>query len=305
MIMRFLKQVKRIGRGRGFLLVFLVPAVLWILVFRYFPIAYLADMSLHTGSVGMSKYVGLDNYRAALSDPIFRTAVLHTIEYTVVLVVLQLSLALLIAIGINSLRRKWARDTALTLYFLPLVASTAAMSLVFVYLYDPIFGVLNYGLTAIGLPAQGYLHSPPQALYAVVAMSLWKGLGFPVIIYLAALLAIPRELIEATAVDGASAWHRFWKLTLPLLRPTTTLLVVIQGVESLQVFTPVFVMTGSSGTPPGGPDNSTTVWSIQIYQDAFELNRLGYGAALAILMFIVVGVVMVFQIRKFRSGWKY
>ncbi len=305
MIMRFLKQVKRTGGRHGFLLVVLVPAVLWILVFRYLPIAYLADMSLHTGTVGQSKYVGLDNYRAALSDSTFHTAVLHTIEYTVLLVVVQLSLALLIAIGINSLRRQWWRQTVLTLYFLPLVASTAAMSLVFVYIYDPIDGVLNYGLTALGLPAYGYLHSPTQALYAVVAMSLWKGLGFPVIIYLAALLAIPRELIEAAAVDGARAWHRFWQLTLPLLRPTTTLLVVILGVESLQVFTPVYVMTGTAAAPPGGPDNSTTVWSLQIFEEAFELNKLGYGSALAILMFIVVGAVMVIQIKKFRSGWKY
>lgn len=303
--MRHFGRVRRTVGRHGFLLVVLVPAVLWVLVFRYFPIAYLADMSLHSGTVGRSKYVGLGNYREALSDGTFHMAVLHTVEYTVILVIVQLSLALLIAVGINSLGRQWIRQTVLTLYFLPLVASTAAMALVFVYIYDPIYGVLNYGLTAVGLPAQGYLHSPTQALYAVVAMSLWKGLGFPVIIYLAALLAIPRELIEATTIDGAGAWHRFWRLTIPLLRPTTILLVVIQGVESLQVFTPVYVMTGTAGSPPGGPNNSTTVWSLQIFEEAFELNKLGYGAALAVLMFIIVGTVMLFQIKKIRSGWKY
>jgi ABC-type sugar transport system permease subunit len=303
--MRFLKQLKRTAGRHGFLLVVLTPAVAWILVFRYLPIAYLADLSLQTGAAAKSKYVGDANYRAAVSDSIFHTAVLHTVEYTVMFIGVQLPLALLIAVGINSLRRQSARQAVLTLYFLPLVASMAAMAVVFVYLYHPIYGLLNYGLTSVGLPPLSYLHSQTQALPAVAAMSVWKSLGFPVIIFLAGLLSIPRELYNAAAVDGAGAWRRFWRITLPLLRPTTTLLLVIQGVESLRVFTPVYVMTGTNASPPGGPNNSTLVWSLDIFQQAFQDNRFGYAAALAMFMFVVVSVFMVIQVKTTRAGWEY
>ncbi len=305
MVVRFLKQLKRTAGRHAFLLVVLTPAVLWILAFRYFPIAYLADLSLQTGAAGRSKYVGVANYQAALSDSIFHTAVLNTIEYTVLFLVVQLPLALLIAVGINSLRRQSVRQVVLTLYFLPLVASTAAMAVVFVYLYHPVYGLLNYGLMSIGLPALSYLHSSTQALPAVAAMAVWKTLGFPVIIFLAGLLSIPRELYDAAAVDGAGAWLRFWGITLPLLRPTTTLLLVIQGVESLRAFTPVYVMTATSGSAAGGPNNSTLVWSLDIFQLAFQFNRFGYAAALAMFMFIVVAIFMVIQVKTTRAGWEY
>lgn len=299
------RQLKQTAGRHGFLLVVLTPAVLWILAFRYWPIAYLADLSLQTGAAGRSKYVGVANYQAALSDGVFHTAVLHTVEYTVMFIIVQLPLALLIAVGINSLRRQSARQAVLTLYFLPLVASTAAMAVVYVYLYHPVFGLLNYGLTSIGLPALSYLHSPTQALPAVAAMAVWKTIGFPVIIFLAGLLSIPRELYDAAAVDGAGAWSRFWLITLPLLRPTTTLLLLVQGVESLRVFTPVYVMTGTSSSPAGGPNNSTLVWSLDIFQQAFEFNSFGYAAALAMFMFVVVAALMFVQIKTTRAAWDY
>ena len=305
MVVRFLEELRlRIGR-HGFLLVVLTPAVLWILAFRYFPIAYLADLSLQTGAAGRSKYVGFANYQAAFSDSTFHSAILHTIEYMAMFIVVQLPLALLIALGISSLRRRPVRQAVLTLYFLPLVASTAAMAVVFVYIYHPIYGLLNDALASIGLPALSYLHSPSQALAAVVAMSVWKTLGFPVIIFLAGLLSIPRELYDAGAVDGAGAWDRFWRITLPLLRPTITLLLAIQGVESLRVFTPVYVMTATGSSPPGGPNDSTLVWSLDIFQLAFQFNRFGYAAALAMFMFVIVAVVMVIQVKTTRAGWEY
>ena len=131
--------------------------------------------------------------------------------------VVQLPLALLIAVGIDSMRRDSARQTVLTLYFLPLVTSTVATAVVFVYLYHPVYGLLNYGLTSLGLPALSYLHDPSQALPAVTGMAIWKSLGFPVIIFLAGLQSIPRELYDAASVDGAGAWSRFRGITLPLL----------------------------------------------------------------------------------------
>ena len=299
-VVRVGKRLKRTARRHLFLLVVLTPATIWILAFRYLPITYLADLSVQTGAAGQSKYVGGANYREALSDSIFHTAVIHTVEYTVMFLAVQLPLALLIALGINSLRRESARQTALTLYFLPLVTSTVAAAVIFVYLYQPVYGLLNYVLTSIGLPGLSYLNSPTQALPAVTAMAVWKSLGFPVIIFLAGLQSIPRELYQAAAVDGAGAWRRFRRITLPLLRPTIMLVLVIQGVESLRVFTPVYVMTGTSGAAPGGPNNSTLVWSLDIYQQAFQFFRFGYAAALAMIMFVVVAVFMVIQVKVTR-----
>jgi multiple sugar transport system permease protein len=299
------ERVKRMLGRHAFLLLVLTPAVVWILAFRYFPIGYLADLSLQTGAAGQSHFVGGANYEEALSDGVFHTALVHTIEYAVLFLVVQLPLALLVAVGCDALRRESARQTVLTLYFLPLVTSTVATAVVFVYLYHPVYGLLNYGLKAVGLPALAYLHDPTQALPAVTAMAVWKSLGFPVIIFLAGLQSIPRELYDAASVDGAGAWSRFRRITLPLLRPTTTLLLVIQGVESLRVFTPVYVMTGTSSSSPGGPANATIVWSLDIFQQAFQFNRLGYAAALAMCMFIVVAVFMVIQVKVTRAKWEY
>jgi multiple sugar transport system permease protein len=304
-VVRFFAHLREKAVRHGFVLVVLTPAVLWILAFRYLPIAKLGDLSLQTGAAGRSDYVGGANYKEALSDSIFHTALIHTVEYTVLFLVVQLPLALLIAAGIDALRRESARRTVLTLYFLPLVTSTVATAVVFVYLYHPVYGLLNLGLKSMGLPALSYLNDPTQALPAVTAMAVWKSLGFPVIIFLAGLQSIPRELYDAAAVDGAGVWSRFRRITLPLLRPTTTLLLVIQGVESLRVFTPVYVMTGTSSSPPGGPANSTIVWSLDIFQQAFQFNRLGYASALAMLMFIVVAIFMVIQVKVSRVGTEY
>jgi len=299
------KQLKRFFSRHGFVLLVLAPAVAWILLFRYLPIARLADLSLQTGAAGNSAYVGGANYQEAFSDPIFKTAVVHTFQYAALFLLVQLPLALIIALGINSLRRQFWRQTVLTMYFLPLVTSTVASAVVFVYLYHPIYGLLNYGLTSIGLPGLKYLTDPTQALPAVAFMAIWKSLGFPVIIFLAGLLTIPRELYDAAAVDGANAWSQFRRITLPLLRPTTTLLILIQGIESLRAFTPVFAMTSKSGSKPGGPGNSTMVWSLHIYQQAFQFNRLGYASALAVFLLGVVVVFMVIQFRFTRVKWEY
>lgn len=299
-----LAAVRRGLRRRGwtpFLLAVLVPAILWLLVLRYLPIAYLGSLSLENTSGGSSTFVGLANYQAAFSDDLFRRAVLNTIEYTILLLGIQVPLALLIAVGIDSIKNRRARDTVLTLYFMPLVTSTVASAVVFVFLFHPAYGLFNYVLGSLGLPTLSYLQDPTTALPSVAIMDVWKTLGFPVIIFLAGLQTISPELYDAASVDGAGALARLRHITLPLLKPTLILVLVMQGIETLRVFTPVYAMTGTAGRSPGGPINSTLVWSLYVYFQAFKFNAFGYAAALAMLMFVVVAVGMVIQIAVARS----
>jgi ABC-type sugar transport system permease subunit len=296
-------RVRRtLGRhGWGpFVFIVLVPALIWIIVLRYLPIAYLASLSVQTGAAGNSAYVGLANYQAAAADAVFRKAVFNTGEYMVMLLAIQIPLALLIAVGIDSIKNRTARDTVLTLYFMPLVTSTVASAVVFVFLYHPAYGLFNFILGSVGLPTLAYLQDPTTALPAVALMEGWKTLGFPVIILLAGLQTIPPELYDAAGVDGAGPWHRLRYVTLPLLRPTLVLVLVMQGLETLRMFTPVFAMTGTGSRTPGGPINSTIVWSLDIFFQAFQNNRFGYAAALAMLMFVVVAGAMVLQLSVAR-----
>lgn len=299
-----LRAVRRGLRRRGwgvFVIAVLAPAILWMVVLRYLPIGYLAALSLQNTSGATSTYVGLGNYQAALADDLFRIAVFNTLEYTLLLLCVQIPLALLIAVGIDSLKSRFARDTILTLYFMPLVTSTVASAVVFVFLFHPAYGLFNFVLGSLGLPTLSYLQDPSTALPSVAVMDIWKTLGFPVIILLAGLQTISHDLYDAASVDGAGATARLRRITLPLLRPTLILVLVMQGIETLRMFAPVFAMTSTSGNSPGGPVNSTLVWSLYVFFQAFKFNQFGYAAALAMLMFVVVAGAMAIQITVARS----
>lgn len=299
--------VRKRRRVRWFVLAVLTPALLWLILFRYGPLAYLVDLSFQTGTLGgTSQWVGLANYQRALfGDPQFRQALENTVYFTTAYVLLQIPLGLLIAVGIQSLRREAFRQTVLTFYFLPLVTSTAATAILFVFLYNPIFGLFNSVLTALNLPAQDFLQDPRLALLSVVGMDWWKNLGFAVVIFYAGLQTIPEELYQAASVDGANAWQRLRWMTLPLMRPTIALLFTVDVAETLRVFTPVFVMTATQTLQPGGPDNSTMVWSLYLFNQAFRLNQFGYAAALAVLMFVAVAIFIAIELRVMRSNWEY
>jgi ABC-type sugar transport system permease subunit len=288
-----------------FVLAVLVPACAWLIAFRYGPIIYLALLSLRNWqalSAGMPSFVGLANFREALTaDPLFWTAVRNTVQFTVLYLAIQIPLALLIAIGIESLRKEFWRQTTLTAYFMPLVTSMAATGILFVFLYNPVNGLFNHILRSVGLQTLSFLKSPSTALNSIVLMDVWKGIGFPIVIFYAGLQAIPREYYDAAATDGANALARFRYITWPLLKPTTALLLTIQLVETMKVFTPIYVMTATGSRQPGGPLNSTLVWSLHIYNQAFRFNRFGYGAALAMLMFVLVFVVLAIQLRLTRT----
>ena len=268
---------------------FVTPAVILIAVFALIPIGWSLLLSLQANNlIAPAHYVGLGNYRALARDPQFRSAIGHTLLYTVVFVPVSVFGALGLAVALNR-RIRGIRFYRLAV-FVPLVTSTVATGIVFLWLLDPTFGFVNYLLHAVGLPQQQFLQDPNQALWCIVAMTVWGWLGFNVIIYLAALQGIPAELLEASEMDGASRLRTFRSIVMPLLGPATLFLVVWSTINALQLFDEIYVTTR------GGPLGSTTVIVYYLYQQAFQFFNAGYGAAIAYVLFVAILIVTLVQL---------
>ena len=268
---------------------FVMPAFVLIAVFALIPIGWSLLLSFQNNNLlSPPHYIGLSNYRQLTKDPAFRSAVRHTLVYTALFVPISVGGALALAVALNQ------RIRGISFYrmavFVPVVTSTVATGLVFLWLLDPTFGLVNYMLHAVGLPQQQFLQDTNQALYCIVAMTVWGWLGFDVIVYLAALQGIPRELVEAAEIDGASRWGVFRNVTLPLLGPATLFLVVWSTINALQLFDEVYVTTR------GGPLGATTVVVYYLYQQAFQFFNGGYGAAIAMVLFVVILIVTLLQL---------
>jgi multiple sugar transport system permease protein len=208
--------------------------------------------------------------------------------YTAIFVPVSVVGALALAIALNR-RIRGIRFYRLAV-FIPLVTSTVATGIVFLWLMDPTFGLINYVLHALGIPQQQFLQDPNEALYCIVAMTVWGWLGFDVIVYLAALQGIPEELLEAAEIDGASRWSRFRTIVVPLLSPATLFLVVWSTINALQLFDEIYVTTR------GGPLGSTTVLVYYLYQQAFQYFDAGYGSAIAYVLFLAILIITLIQL---------
>ncbi|HSS59697.1 MAG TPA: sugar ABC transporter permease [Solirubrobacteraceae bacterium] len=253
------------------------PAVVIILGLSLVPMAWALLLSFqHNDLVTPSTWLGLRNYSRLLDDPTFRGAVGHTLLYTVAFVPLSIAGGLGIALMLN--RRVRFVGLYRTLVFVPYIMSATAQGVLFSFVFDSQFGVANSVLHQLGIPAQGFLQDPGQALWVLVLIGLWSGIGFSVIVYLAALQDIPPELVEAASIDGARRWGVLRHVVLPALNPVTVFLFVWQTFESLQLFDLVFVTTR------GGPLQSTTVVVLYVWQQAFEFFNAGYGAAAAYVL---------------------
>jgi len=274
---------------------FALPAVVLIVIFGIVPIVWSAVMSFQANDlVSAPHWVGVANYRALLHDPAFAASVRHTVLYTVLFVPLSVAGAMLVAWALNR-KLHGVRFYRLAV-FVPVVTSTVATGIIFLWLLDPVFGLVNFFLSKVGIPAQGFLSNPNQALYCIVAMTIWGWLGFDVIIYLAALQGVPQELIEAAEIDGAGKWSSFRNVVLPFLRPATLFLVVWSTISALQLFDEIYVTTR------GGPLGSTTVVVFYLYQQAFQFFNAGYGAAIAYVLFLAILVITVIQLKVGSRG---
>jgi ABC-type sugar transport system permease subunit len=268
----------------------LAPSMIILLVFVIFPVLVVIALSLTRWELrsAAQSFVGWENYRDILSSPDFWRVLRNTIYFTAVKVPLDIVLSLGVALLLNRPLRGLALYRVA--YFTPVVTSAVAVSAIWIWIYNPTFGLANAALKALGLPPQTWLSDPNLAMPAVILMSLWKGLGYDIVIFLAGLQNIPSIYHEAAQIDGANAWQRFRYITWPLLSPVTYFVLVIGIINSFKVFTQIHVMT-----PTGGPLGSTEVLVFYIYQQAFQSFKFGRAAAVAFVLFVIVAAITALQ----------
>jgi multiple sugar transport system permease protein len=278
---------------------FVTPGAVIIVLFGAVPIVWSAIMSFQQDNLlnPSTPFVGLRNYRALAHDPIVTQAIGHTLIYTVLFVPGTMIVGLFLAVAMN--RKIRFISLYRTAAYATMAISTISEALVFIWLFDPTYGIANYSLSLIGLPAQQFLNSPSEALYVIVAMTIWGWTGFAVVIYLAALQGVPPALVEAAAIDGAGSWQIFRRITLPLLSPASLFLAVWLSINALQLFDEVYLST------QGGPLNATTVLVYYLYRQAFQDFNFGYASAIAYFLFLVIIVITAIQFRVGRRFTYY
>jgi multiple sugar transport system permease protein len=279
--------------GTGIALVFIAPSVVLFLVFRIGPA--IAGMLLGFGSYqisGATHWVGLANFRALFTDSLFWNALRVTVEYTVIAVpltvVVSLGMALLCVRSIRGIKVYRA------LYFLPVITSLVTSSVIWQWIYSS-SGPANWFFRSVGLGAVPWLSSNAMVLPSLSLMSVWTRFGFDMLILLAGLLAIPHEYTEAAMIDGASAWRRFWRVTLPQLKPVLFFVVVLELIQSFQVFDVIYVMTG------GGPGDASYSLVYLIYDQGFNFSNFGFASAAGVVLFAITLVVSLWQRWVFRG----
>jgi ABC-type sugar transport system permease subunit len=277
---------------------FVTPALVLLVVFALAPFLFTLWVSVHEWNmltpVAEMPYRGLANYRYLVSDdPLFRETFGNTVYYAVGNVGISVVLALGVALILNGpikLRAFWRAA-----FFMPYVTAPVAIAIVWRNMLDANWGMINGLLDRVGLPQQPFLDSLEQAMPSVIGVAIWHGVGYYMIIFLAGLQAIPHDLYEAAKLDGAGTWRLFWSITLPLLRPTLLFVIVVNTLASLQVFDLPFVLTN------GGPVNQTNTLVMYMYDTAFRFLRMGRATGMAVMLFAVIFVMTMIQLRLLRE----
>lgn len=276
---------------------YLAPAFLLLLVFSLGPFVYVFYASvLHAPGAATQTFVGLDNYTYLL-DPAqqsgFREAMVATLYYVVGVVPVGVGLSLVCALLLRRKLRGWALFRLL--FFLPFVTPQLPTSIIWLWVFNPQFGLLNFLFGLVGLPTLGWINDPQWAMPSVIMYSLWQYAGFNTVVFLAGLTAIPTDLEEAARVDGASHLRVIRHITLPLLTPTIFFVFVVAVIESLKVFTPIYALTG------GGPAQATTTVGFFLYQQAFVYFHLDVASAVAVILFLVTMLFVIVQAQISRK----
>jgi len=277
----------------GYLLI--APAYFIYIVFVLVPVLAVFLLSLtNYRLVGTWRWVGLGNFWLLWGDENFTIALKNTAVYALFTLAPSIALGLVLAALLNRKIRGLAFFRQV--YYFPNVVSTVAAAVTWLWILDPANGFLNRLLGLVGLPQPEWLYDPNTALPALIGVGVWKSLGFNMVIYLAALQGIPRQIYEAARVDGAREVDAFFRITIPLVQPTTFFLLIMGVINGFQVFDQIYIMT------QGGPANATTTLVHQIYLNAFFYHRLGYASAISIFLAAVVAAVTVINFRYGQRG---
>lgn len=261
--------------------IFIAPQVIGMCLFIIAPVIASFFISFTEWDfVSSPKWVGIRNYETQLTSPLFWKILGNTVYYTVATVAGGIILAVLLALLVN-VKLKGV-EIYRALYFIPVITPMVAVALVWVWLYNPDFGVINYLLSLIGINGPDWLASVTWAMPAIIIMSLWKGLGYNMTIFLAGLQDIPSSLYEAAEIDGANSWSKFRYITLPMLSPILFFVLIMSLIGGFQMFTESYVMTR------GGPADATNVIVLQIYNLAFRWWKMGEAAAISWILFVII-----------------
>lgn len=270
---------------------FLLPAILYFSIFFFYPIALEFWASLQSGLplVGESQFVGIENYQRILQDKrvihSFKVTIIYSVGSTVITAIVGLILALILNQKIRG------RVIIRSIIFFPYMISIVIIALLWSNILDPYLGILNSFLYSIGIDGQNWLTNPNTALPAVISLVVWQNMGYAMVIYLAGLQNIPEQYYEAAKIDGASKFHLFRYITLPLLAPTTLFITVIGMIGNLQAIAPAYLITR------GGPADATNLYAYHVFNVAFDELRIGYASALAFMMFAVIFVLTMIQFK--------
>lgn len=277
---------------------FLALPTLFYVAIRFYPTANAILVSFQDWNLlGIRTWTGLDNYVKLFNDPVFWKVFRNTFLYLIIGTPVSLVIAFIVAYHIDKVR--FMHGTIRALYFVPFMTSAVAMAWVWRWFYQPVpIGVFNNFLATFGIAQIEFLNSTTNALPAILAPAVWAGLGFQIIIFMAGLRAIPQTYYEAARIDGVSPMATLWEITLPLLKPTIVFLVVFSSIGFLRIFDQVFNMTTNN---PGGPLNSTKPLVLMIYDTAFNGFDMGYAAAQTVVLFLVLLVVSLLQLRIMRD----
>jgi len=282
----------------GFVICALGPVLLLFGLIRIYPIVETIRLSFYNYHITQRRnpFVGLNNYINLLSDEPFITSLLNTIGFSVLSVIITLTMALAISVLLRSIER--SASVFELLFYIPVVTPWVPASVIWKWIYDPTFGSLNYVLSFFGVPKLGWLQEPVLILYAIVVVSVWKLVGYFVVIYGVGLRAIPEELLEAADLDGATAMQKLRHIVLPLLRPIILFSVVTCTIICFNVFAPVYVLTASS---QGAPAYDFKVLVGEIYQNGFVFYHMGYAGAQCVVLLLFVMSLLFVQFLAFRE----
>jgi multiple sugar transport system permease protein len=276
-------------------LLFLSPTLVIFTAFILFPVFFSFYLSFQKWNMfsGDSTFVGLDNYARMIQSEEFWMVLKNTAIYTFGTIPLNMALSLWVAYILNKkiIGKKFLR----TAFFAPVIISPVAAAVIWRWLYDPNFGLVNYAVALVGIDPVNWLNEPTAAMFALIIMGVWKTFGINMVLFSAGLQGIPETYYEAADLDGASKWDKFWRITVPLLSPTTFFIMIMSMISSFQVFDIVYVLTS------GGPLGSTKVLVFYVYEYAFKFFEMGYASAISYFLFAILFILTMLQVKYMKS----
>ncbi|WP_082099471.1 carbohydrate ABC transporter permease [Demequina maris] len=290
------KRSRRMHRKEhGWAAAFMAAPVLGWVAFLLFPMGFSIYASLtNWNGIGKMTFIGFDNYVLLVKDPYFWKALWNTVFY---MIGIPIGLAISLALALALSRKIRGRTFFRTVYYIPVISSLAAIAILWQWAYNGDFGLVNQALALVGIDGPNWLADSTWAKPAIIIMAVWKGMGYSMLLYLAAVQAVPRSLYEAASLDGANGWKKFTKITWPMVQPVTFFLVVTNIIGGSMIFTEINIMT-----PTGGPEWSTASLVWYIWNKAFRNLQMGYATAMALVLGILVLIVTAIQFRINRAN---